>query len=199
MQDSSQMNIQVDPHDQIAEYVAAFFGGSARGIVDKDTNTGTEVLILRSDNCPMEGVSSYSTVGLSDKTVEIDGKIFDFGVEICGASQTCFDSFVKLLGDIALNVKEGIWIAAEHTVFPDLIQKYYPHSEMKHVLMVTPGMWDEDFGDYTFDHKRVIWLMMVPISTAEFEYTLANGVYPLEDLFVDQQIDVFDLERRSVI
>jgi len=40
---------------------------------------------------------------------------------------------------------------------------------------------------------------MVPISDAELEFLEKNGSEALENKFIEQQIDIYDLGRNSVI
>ena len=40
---------------------------------------------------------------------------------------------------------------------------------------------------------------MIPVSEKEYQYILKHGYDALEDLFEKEQIDVLDLERRSLL
>ncbi len=42
------------------------------------------------------------------------------------------------------------------------------------------------------------WVQVVPVGDDEFEYARKHGVQHLIDLFVEQQVDVFDINRPSV-
>lgn len=68
---------------------------------------------------------------------------------------------------------------------------------MKHILFITPFLWDID--DLLFEDRTVIWLMAVPISNEELDYLRRNGSDKLEQLFEEQQIDFYDLNRQDVI
>ncbi|MDR7235941.1 hypothetical protein J2Y02_000546 [Neobacillus drentensis] len=50
-----------------------------------------------------------------------------------------------------------------------------------------------------FENKQVGWLMAIPISEEEKNYADKNGLEALEELFDENQINVFDLERASVV
>lgn len=69
---------------------------------------------------------------------------------------------------------------------------------MKHVLFVTPTLWGE-LKSKEFEEKKVVWLMLVPISENEYKFAEEKGSDALEDLFVEKQIDVYDLNRASVV
>jgi hypothetical protein len=49
------------------------------------------------------------------------------------------------------------------------------------------------------DDVSIAWLMIIPISGSEFDYLAKNGSDALEELFTANDIDVFNLNRKSVI
>jgi hypothetical protein len=49
------------------------------------------------------------------------------------------------------------------------------------------------------ENKTVNWLLCVPISEIELQYKNKNGFDELENLFEKNGVDVFDLDRKSVI
>lgn len=68
---------------------------------------------------------------------------------------------------------------------------------MKHIMFVSPFLWHID--DLQFDDRIVTWLMALPISEKEFEYLRNNGSEALEQLFEEQQIDFYDLNRPDIL
>lgn len=81
-------------------------------------------------------------------------------------------------------------------VFPNILEQYFEGANMKHIMFVSPFLWNID--DLQFDDRIVTWLMALPISEKEFEYLRNNGNEALEQLFEDQQIDFYDLNRPDV-
>ena len=69
---------------------------------------------------------------------------------------------------------------------------------MKHFLLVPPFLWD-GFETLEVGGQAVAWLQAVPISDRERDLAEREGSDSLEDLFERQQIDVFDLDRPSVV
>lgn len=60
--------------------------------------------------------------------------------------------------------------------------------------------WGEGvFAPLEDDEMVVTFLQAVPISEAEYQHVVDNGAGSLEDLFVEAQIDVYDLDRPSVV
>ncbi|MMZ71657.1 Antitoxin YqcF [compost metagenome] len=70
---------------------------------------------------------------------------------------------------------------------------------MKHMLFVPPFLWEEQLQTIDFQDKKVAWLLAVPISENEYLFAQEYGSNKLEDLFEQKQIDIFDIERKSVL
>ena len=75
---------------------------------------------------------------------------------------------------------------------------YRNDTEMQHILLCPPFLW-EKLTTLAMEEKTVAWLLLVPISEREYRFAEANGSDALEDVFVEKQIDVFNLERTSVV
>ena len=75
---------------------------------------------------------------------------------------------------------------------------YYPDSEMEHVLFTSPFLWKK-LKTIDFLDKKVAWLLAVPISTKEFLFAEKEGSEALKTLFENEDIDIFDLERNSIL
>ena len=59
-------------------------------------------------------------------------------------------------------------------------------------------MW-EGFKTLEFGNREIAWLLIVPISEQEKNYAIANGWEALEDIFEKADIDIFNLNRKSII
>jgi len=70
---------------------------------------------------------------------------------------------------------------------------------MKHLMFVTPFLWDEELSAIEYESKTVAWLLAIPISETERVYAEEKGYEALEDLFEKKQIDIFDLDRPIVL
>ncbi|MGI8627462.1 MAG: suppressor of fused domain protein [Geodermatophilaceae bacterium] len=49
------------------------------------------------------------------------------------------------------------------------------------------------------DGLTVAWLMAVPIADSEVEFARLNGTQRLQEIFEQEQIDVFDIDRAPVL
>lgn len=70
---------------------------------------------------------------------------------------------------------------------------------MKHFLFVPPFLWEDELPTLEFEGRSIAWLLALPISDQERSFAESNGSDDLEDLFQQNQIDIFDLERPSVV
>ncbi|GII82082.1 hypothetical protein Ssi03_00720 [Sphaerisporangium siamense] len=70
---------------------------------------------------------------------------------------------------------------------------------MKNFVFLSPFLWDDPFEAMELDDKKVAWLLAVPISDAELQYALDRGVPELESILEANSIDMFDLNRSSVL
>lgn len=191
-------------HRQMAGYLANQFGGETK-VMSQTYHDGLSVSVLVSAGREEVGGGedagplSCSTLGLSDKELIAEGEAMGFGVELCGALYADETPFVALLADIAHEVQSGGWTIGLNTILPDVIAPYFPGSLLKHVLLVHPFLWDEDFGVLDLEDRRAVWLQIVPITDAEYALAEAEGVDALEDRLEAGEADISDLLRPSVI
>lgn len=181
---------------EIARKLLDDVGGTPRVYAFKD-ESGKEIDIFCGDDSPIEHVSSYSTVGLSDYTLnkKIDDK--SLRAEIIGSTDSMNDLFPNIISDCAFKVMDGSSPCMPGTVFLNAIDNYYLDSNMKHMLLTIPFLWE--LHDLEFDYEYVTWLFAVPISESEYHFFVENGYQKLEMLFEKKQIDIYDLNRSPVV
>ncbi|WP_433958717.1 suppressor of fused domain protein [Cytobacillus horneckiae] len=182
----------------IAKTALFAFGGKPNVTKFWDENNISNIDMLSSINKPYEGISSYSTIGLSDHSIEytVDGT--PLRIEIVGASANEYELFPNLLATCAFYIINSNFSVSHGQVFQNMIKMYYPDSEMKHILFVSPFLW-EDLSTINFPNKKVAWLLAVPISENEYLFAQEKGTCTLEDLFEQKEIDIFDMERKSIL
>ena len=158
---------------------------------------GKEIDIFCGSDSPIEYVTSYSTIGLS--SYSLNKKIGDkfLRVEIIGATDSKNDLFPNIISDCAFKVMDKFLSCTPGTVFLNTISDYYVDSNMKHILLTYPFLWD--LRDIEFESEYITWLLAVPISDSEYSFLKKNGYKKLETLFEKNQIDIYDLNRNSVI
>jgi hypothetical protein len=185
-------------HRAIADYLAGQFGGEIK-VMGQSYLDGLSVNVMVSSGAPEGTYLSCSTIGLSDRELVLDEEPMGFGVELCGALYADETPFVEMLADIAHEVQAGEWSIALNTILPDVMQPYFPGSQMQHLLLVHPFFWDESFGLFEQDGRRTVWLQIIPISDSEYALAEAEGVEALEEKLEAAGADVFDLLRAPVV
>lgn len=185
-------------HRAIADYLASQFGGEIK-VMGQSYLDGLSVNVLVSSGAPEGAYLSCSTIGLSDRKLVLDDEPMGFGVELCGALHADETPFVEMLADIAHEVQAGEWTIALGTILPDVMQPYFPGSQMQHLLLVHPFFWDEAFGLFEQEGRRTVWLQIIPISDSEYALAEAEGVEALEEKLEAAGADVFDLLRAPVV
>ncbi len=162
--------------------------------------TGKEYIdIVICPDSPFNHVCSYSTVALSDFSIGKRVDDINLGVEIVGACDMKFDQFPNIISTCAFNIILEHSSCFPGAIYPNIIDIYMPDSPMKHILFVPPFGWDKELETLDFLSKKVAWLLAVPISDPEYSYARKNGSEKLESLFEEKQIDIYDLNRASVL
>ncbi|HEV3190067.1 MAG TPA: suppressor of fused domain protein [Polyangiaceae bacterium] len=183
----------------IAKAAASAFGG--RPNVDRywDDNHQQSVDVLSCQDAPWAGVTSYATIGLSDTPIVKDGAPLGIRVEFVGACGSQVDTFGRYLATAAFCVMNSGWFVAPGIVFPNVLSMFDASPTMRHVLFLPPFLWNEQLETLVLEKKRVAWLLAVPVSEAELRFAEAKGVGALENVFEEHQIDIFDINRKSVV
>jgi hypothetical protein len=150
-------------------------------------------------DCPTEQVISYATITLSDFSIGSTAEDVPLGVEILAAIHQKWSAFANILAACAFNIIIDQANCSPGMIFLDVVEAYHPEVTMKHILFVPPFGWQREFETLKFDSKYVAWLLAVPISEVEFQYAQANGTKLLQALFQEKQINIYDLNRDSVV
>lgn len=187
-----------DLYSQIKE----LFGGG-KPIVDRyaeDDEDPNWVDVMRTADCPQAGVTSYATLGMSrfdNGGLESGGK--PLRVELLAACQSEFTHMADGLSSCALNVAKSGYQVTPGVVHPNVLNLYEPGIVLKHLLLVPPFVWERQPPSRYLAEMTITWLMAIPIADSEIEYARLHGTDRLEELFVEHQIDVFDIGRAPVV
>jgi hypothetical protein len=181
-----------------AKRAAAAIGGAPSVHIYWDEDERSHVGLLSSADRPDRGVTTYSTVGLAEHPVHRNDEEMPFRLEFCGACRSEFAAFDQIIATAAFFVINSKWYCEPGMIFDGLVSMYDASSTMEHLLFLPPFLW-EDLSEFHVDDLTVAWLLAVPISDAERGYAVRHDWNKLEDLFVERQIDIFDLERPSEV
>tara|TARA_R110002020_G_scaffold412134_1_gene621738 strand:- start:401 stop:967 length:567 start_codon:yes stop_codon:yes gene_type:complete len=152
--------------------------------------------IMTGFDCPIKNVNSYATVGLSASSSQYFEKRVH--VELVGACESKIASFANVVSSIAIEHLQSGAGLIHGNVIEDILGQYKISDSMEHILLCTPFLWP-GLINQNFDGRSVHWLMAVPISDSEYEHWKKFGYQPLIDTFEEKQIDVYDINRPSVL
>jgi antitoxin YqcF len=191
-----------DENLSIYKYITNLFGGKASSKASNEAGSGANLYgfdIITCRDTPIEKVNSYSTLALSDYFIGKDKNNISLGVELLGACGSKNDRFDAIIDSCAFTILTNHLFCPPGTILENMVQKHYPESSMKHVLLHNPFGWDQEVETLYFPSKTVVWLLCVPISIAECDYAKQLGVNSLNARFEKEQIDIYNLDRNSII
>lgn len=164
-----------------------------------DEGRKSSVYILEAANRPQDGVTAYATVGLSDHPLMFQGKEFDARVELVGACGSAFPGFANVLATAAFCVVNSGWFCAPGIIFPDVVSMHNASVTLSDIYFSHPFIWAEQLKSTLIGDQRVAWLLAIPVSKEETAYAQRYGPERLEARFEEEDIDIYDLNRLSVI
>jgi hypothetical protein len=152
------------------------------------------------------GVTAFSTLGLSDHPLYKDGEEYPARLEIVGACISKYaaactkrrQGFDNAISTAAFCIIDSQWFCNPGAIFPDAVAMYKLSKTMRHLFFVPPFLWEDDLKTVDLGKKKVSFLLATPISEAEYVFAQQNGSDALEEEFECENIDIFDLNRKSV-
>lgn len=142
------------------------------------------------------------TIGLSDHPNEIEmnnNSFKNIPIELLIAGYTESKMLTSILSTAGFYITNNGWECQPGSVFMQIIELYFETSEMKHIMFISPFLWEDKLKPLKLETKIVHWLLCIPISDKELEYKMENGASALEDIFEEKDIDIFDINRKSAI
>jgi len=190
------MNINPDIN-LVARHIQKTIGGSPRSLKFKESIKGTILRIDAYEQRPWEGVTTYATIGLSSFPMYQDGKEFPVRPELLASAYGTNDEVSFLLSEVSFHVMKSGWMCSPGTVLRDVVKKVGISRSLEHVYFNSPFLWDGEMGSTQISGMTVAWLMLIPITEAEYQFYKQRGHEALEASFAVAQIDIFDLGRKS--
>jgi antitoxin YqcF len=194
------MNILNNKSVKISKYVEGVFNGTPKVTEYIDNEENSTISILEFANHPVSEVVSYSTLGLSDHMQTADKSNKPVGVEVVAVCRSDYTVFPSIMSTIAFYLINSRYPIYPGTIYEGVISLYAEiKTQMKHILFVYPTAWKTKFKTLDLDEVKVTWMMAIPISDAENQYAKENGFNALGNLLEKNEIDVYDLCRKSVL
>ena len=162
-----------------------------------DEGGGVSLDVATCLNRPEEGLAVASTIGLHLFPNELDDR--PVPVELLVVTQAHVDWLPNLVSTAAFYVMKQGWLAGPGVVFPDVVREYDPNTKVPHLMWFPPFIWPELGAVDLGEGMRAHWLMGIPITEAERAFLHEEGFYRLEQLFTDEQVAYFDVNRASLV
>lgn len=193
-------------HKKIARIAWDAFAGEERATCYWDEREQNWVAIIECRNSPTKGVTSFATVGISDHPLYQGRKIYrpsDGNAVRCEFVCACRSSknmkIANAIATAAFCVINSSWFCCPGVIFPDVLAMYHVSKTMRHFYFMSPFLWQDRLPTLEYGKIQIAWLQAIPISQSERELVDECGAAALESLFEERQIDVYDLNRKSVI
>ncbi|WP_343101998.1 suppressor of fused domain protein [Romboutsia sp. MSSM.1001216sp_RTP31141st1_G3_RTP31141_220114] len=161
-----------------------------------DEENKKSIDILSCVNRPYIGVVSYGTIGLSSYDIGMISNNKSLRLELVGACDMKEELFANIVSTTAFEIIESGNCEYGY-IISDIISQYIVDIDMKHVYLMNAFLW-EGLSTLEVENKKIVWLLIVPISDEEMKYALNNGYDALESKFEEMQIDIFNLRRKSI-
>lgn len=182
---------------KVAQNTINFIGGNPKVAEFADDANLKRIDILKCIDTPQKGVQTCASIGLNCTDIGLTCNDKKIRVEIVGASDILIERFENIVASVAFEIMDAQRCFPGYIV-KDVIEQYIPDCEMKHILLTDPFLWEGAKGIVAGD-IMIEWLMLVPISEAEYGFACENGVDMLEEKFEESDIDVYNMYRKSVI
>lgn len=183
----------------ISNHIGSIVGGIPTFSRYSDQNNVSNVHIMACKNVPDSNLTTYITVGTSNCSIGLQVKGISLRVELLFVGDSNQILIPNMLATCAFCIMNSGYKCSPGLVFYDVVNEYISDSTMKHILFVEPFLWEDKYKGLELEDKVIEWLLAVPISETESRYADKYGVESLEDLFEENNIDIFDLYRESVI
>ena len=182
---------------KVFKYLEATIGESSDiiGVGDESEASKVDVMVVR--DRPDDGVTSYATLDFSNHDIGLVSGGKQLRVELVMACASGYKHGAHILASCAFAaMNDGVDIEPDE-ILEGAVALYYPRFTMQHILLVDPFLWNLEAQH--LEDRTVTFLQAVPISAAEAVYAEEKGADALQDIFSEKQIDVYDLERASVV
>ncbi len=137
----------------------------------------------------------HSTVGLSEYVTNPKNK----DVELLLVAHQRFEFSPSILATAALRVLLDGWQTTSGALFSNIFVTHGVPSEIKHGLIIPQYLWKESLKKLDLGDRLVEWKMIVPLTDTEAKFLLKNEPAELLAKFVDQGVNLFDLNRLPII
>lgn len=181
----------------IAKYTLEFIGGTPKVERFYNVDESKAIDILSSDFGELKGVSTCATIGVSNVNIGLSAKGKTLRVELIAAGAVEDEILGNILSSIAFDIFNSK-TCVYGMIIPNIISTYIRDIDMKHIVLMSPVFWSK-YCSYEDENTIVTWLMVVPISDSEKSYIEDKGIDFFDKLLGEQDTDVLDYYRDSML
>ena len=196
------MGTVTEQHRAVAMHAIKIMGGEGRPKVQAfyDDHRQRSVDILTTFNSPEAGLTSISSIGLSDFVLRhAEGHELETRVELCACAEQDAVHWDNVVASTAFAIMRDRAAVRPGSVIPDILQDYFPSTRMPHVYLVPPFFWnDARFPELKFPPVAINWLQCIAIHESERQLVERIGGDAFDDLLQRQEMDVLDMHRSPV-
>lgn len=189
----------IEQRKRIVKYIVDILGGQPKFSRNWDDDRKSSIDMLCLEDVPEDGVNFYSTIGTAEYSSGYRTEGVPLNVELLGVCDAREVVFINILATCSFCIINSNYKCHPGAIFHHVVDMYLPNIDMKHIMFVPPFIWEGQLETINLDDRKVAWLLGVPISEQECIYAEKNGTDALEDLFEKEQIDIFNIYRKSVI
>ncbi len=187
------MSKPTEKQKELYKQLSPILGIDSKVVKYGDDNNDKSIFILECPDPTDENVMFYSTIGLMDFPTD------NIKYEILFTGYATFECAGNILSSSAFFIMKDNWKASNGVVFETLVEMFLPNKDMKHMLFTSPFLWEDKLEGFEVQNEEILFLLAVPISDAELQYKNKNGLSALESIFEEKNVDIFDLDRVSVL
>ena len=163
-------------------------------------NKTMSVELLTAADPDDDGLLSIATVGLSEVSLrKEDGSEFVTRVELCAGAPIDEKHWCNIVVSASFYIQRIGKPVVPGTVLENVIEEYFPGTDMPHVYLTVPFLWnDGHFPELVFEGLKINWLQCIAVSEAEKQFIYKKGSEAFEDLLAAQEVNILDSRRGSV-
>ncbi len=153
--------------------------------------------IARAVDVPSEGLMTYATVNLNESCNVMDGR--EIPVEIFAVIAGENTDMANALSTCAFNMIKDHWLIAPGVVHEDVLRMYPGLAPNLPNMFFVPPMDYQGLARIETPEGNVHALQALPISVAETEFLYENGFEELNGLFIEKDMEYWNLNRSSLV
>lgn len=180
--------------ERVTDYLKSVLG--LIGKVEHSKSSSGDYDLMITPYAPYPGVTVFTTIGLMDHISRKEGG-FNLYCEVIGTAYTEFPQYKECVNNIACELLKNPSKLREFSLIPDVFRN--TDLSMSSIFLSHPFIFEGKLDYFNEKDHGIGWLMAIPITKKEEAFLQFNGVEALETLFEEHQIDIFDLNRPSVV